>query len=416
MLAKRGSTGQHSRDSRQRLDERRARPSWEAVQPPSTWSSRAHSGTYGRQLLRRAEGIAGPRNIQVGSGRAQPGVHAAGRAGPSGPAGGAGAEQEPGAGPQLRRGGRHATVGSCPIGDARPRTSAAIGGALAAEIRADPTSHGHLAVRVSRAPHAALRRRRRLLDEDGHLLQPWTRTSKRLESSSPIPIPSPVPEDHVPRERAERHTWRVPDPPVWGAPAPWPRARRRLTPRSPSPVWGRRRRRAPHGGRLEAGRGRCSTSRRRRAQSAWASNQPGCANSSSSRTTSGPSRPGRATAPTAPGSSTRGCRSWIQSAGVGRGRDDRDVAARRPGGRRAAPGRARTRRAPAKPTLAPSARWMKKGCLRGLPFASTAVGDFCHSYQPSAGTMQRRERARPWRTRPSPAPTPLGRWSSAGPA
>src|SRR6478609_749654 len=36
---------------------------------------------------------------------------------------------------------------------------------------------------------------------------------------------------------------------------------------------------------------------------------------------------------------------------------------------------------------------MKKGCLRGLPLASTAVGETCHSYQPSAGTMHRRERA-----------------------
>src|SRR6478735_5713357 len=36
---------------------------------------------------------------------------------------------------------------------------------------------------------------------------------------------------------------------------------------------------------------------------------------------------------------------------------------------------------------------MKKGCLRGLPLASTAVGDTCHSYQPSAGTMHRRDRA-----------------------
>src|SRR6478736_1504531 len=36
---------------------------------------------------------------------------------------------------------------------------------------------------------------------------------------------------------------------------------------------------------------------------------------------------------------------------------------------------------------------MKKGCLRGLPLASTAVGETCHSYHPSAGTRQRRERA-----------------------
>ena len=33
---------------------------------------------------------------------------------------------------------------------------------------------------------------------------------------------------------------------------------------------------------------------------------------------------------------------------------------------------------------------MKNGCLRGLPLASLTVGDFCHSYQPSAGTRQRR--------------------------
>src|SRR5664280_2617669 len=41
----------------------------------------------------------------------------------------------------------------------------------------------------------------------------------------------------------------------------------------------------------------------------------------------------------------------------------------------------------------PSLRWMKKGCLRGLPLASSAVGLTCHSYQPSAGTRQRREAA-----------------------
>ena len=28
---------------------------------------------------------------------------------------------------------------------------------------------------------------------------------------------------------------------------------------------------------------------------------------------------------------------------------------------------------------------MKNGCLRGLPLASIATGDFCHSYQPCAG-------------------------------
>src|ERR1035437_6426097 len=42
---------------------------------------------------------------------------------------------------------------------------------------------------------------------------------------------------------------------------------------------------------------------------------------------------------------------------------------------------------------APSLRWMKKGCLRGFPLASRAVGLTCHSYQPSAGTRHRRQAA-----------------------
>src|SRR5450631_1938763 len=41
----------------------------------------------------------------------------------------------------------------------------------------------------------------------------------------------------------------------------------------------------------------------------------------------------------------------------------------------------------------PSLRWMKNGCLRGLPLASRAVGLTCHSYQPSAGTRHRRKAA-----------------------
>ena len=36
---------------------------------------------------------------------------------------------------------------------------------------------------------------------------------------------------------------------------------------------------------------------------------------------------------------------------------------------------------------------MKNGCLRGLPLASTAVGETCHSYHPWAGTRHRRESA-----------------------
>src|SRR5450759_4469929 len=48
---------------------------------------------------------------------------------------------------------------------------------------------------------------------------------------------------------------------------------------------------------------------------------------------------------------------------------------------------------PAIATSAPSERWMKNGCLRGLPLASTAVGLTCHSYQPSAGTRHRRTAA-----------------------
>jgi hypothetical protein len=36
---------------------------------------------------------------------------------------------------------------------------------------------------------------------------------------------------------------------------------------------------------------------------------------------------------------------------------------------------------------------MKKGCLRGLPRVSVAVGLTCHSYQPEAGTSARREAA-----------------------
>src|SRR5665811_1161885 len=42
---------------------------------------------------------------------------------------------------------------------------------------------------------------------------------------------------------------------------------------------------------------------------------------------------------------------------------------------------------------APSLRWMKNGCLPGLPFGSRAVGLTCHSYQPSAGTRHRRTAA-----------------------
>src|ERR671913_789390 len=41
-------------------------------------------------------------------------------------------------------------------------------------------------------------------------------------------------------------------------------------------------------------------------------------------------------------------------------------------------------------TVAPSTREVKNGCLRGFPLASTTVGDACHSYQPRAGTRQRR--------------------------
>src|SRR5674476_566253 len=48
---------------------------------------------------------------------------------------------------------------------------------------------------------------------------------------------------------------------------------------------------------------------------------------------------------------------------------------------------------PAIASEAPSDRWMKNGCLRGLPLPSTAVGLNCHSYQPSAGTRHRRAAA-----------------------
>src|SRR6185436_15723632 len=48
---------------------------------------------------------------------------------------------------------------------------------------------------------------------------------------------------------------------------------------------------------------------------------------------------------------------------------------------------------PAIARRAPSDRWTKNGCLRGLPLASTAVGLACHSYQPSAGTRHRRAAA-----------------------
>ena len=42
-------------------------------------------------------------------------------------------------------------------------------------------------------------------------------------------------------------------------------------------------------------------------------------------------------------------------------------------------------------TLVPSTREVKNGCLRGLPLASRAVGEACHSYHPRAGTRHRRD-------------------------
>src|SRR6185436_11279607 len=48
---------------------------------------------------------------------------------------------------------------------------------------------------------------------------------------------------------------------------------------------------------------------------------------------------------------------------------------------------------PAIASSPPSQRRMKNGCLRGLPWALTAVGLTCHSYQPPAGTRHRREAA-----------------------
>ncbi len=50
-------------------------------------------------------------------------------------------------------------------------------------------------------------------------------------------------------------------------------------------------------------------------------------------------------------------------------------------------------KSPPKATGPPSPRWMKKGCLRGRPLASRAVGDTCHSNHPSAGTRHRRRKA-----------------------
>ena len=82
-------------------------------------------------------------------------------------------------------------------------------------------------------------------------------------------------------------------------------------------------------------------------------------------------------------------------AGLGVGGDDRE--GRQPGlgvvAVRDATCRARTRRDRRSPPTLPSARWVKNGCLRGLPLASLTAGDFCHSYQPSAGTRQRRDAA-----------------------
>ena len=72
-----------------------------------------------------------------------------------------------------------------------------------------------------------------------------------------------------------------------------------------------------------------------------------------------------------------------------------------PRGRRGprSPCRARTRRARRRPLTSPSARWVKNGCLRGLPLASVAVGDFCHSYQPSRRHEAAPRTRRPWERR-----------------